>query len=523
MLVRASLIIAIAANACAVAKDFSTKVVDGLGRPVEGVKVHVYWIRSKPGAKTEGVDLGNALTDMRGKAKGSYRKEALPQGEHLWIDISKPGYSGYSTTGLDRQFVIRREFHAKDLDRIGALNPIDLKRELRELFAGRFEGGDLAEKMFVNDAKFRPALRELITDPKVAKQAVWPLAFIGAPEDMRWVVEHAPKIERELFADRWAYAVACSLTEPTTEREWAFLRQCACGDMEDGWVDAGAIQTLKLIASEKSIEVLEEARAKNNDHAAYIDEALAYARTKPSPLADTDLNRLAGRLASIIKIGNWRGNQPAVFNASGDKAYVDMTFVGGRDRLTYTATFHKADDVWRFHGVRETMQALMAKGSSAPDVESQWQTIDEGFKFKIPPDWKKEDVQGIDSHVGKYRGPTAYLEFDEIHGLGLSVAETNLRIAEFRAKEADRTRLEPGEEIWHVNGRIAQFVKERADRKVYGVREYDNVARLSVPYEGEEAYLSIYILFKSDDDLPTVKKILQSIEWRRPASKDVGK
>jgi hypothetical protein len=242
----------------------------------------------------------------------------------LWVEISKPGYSGYSTTGLKRQFVLQREFHPKDLNEIASLNEIDLKRELRELLAGQFEGDDHEKQMFLNDSKFRPALRQLITDPKVAKRAIWPLAFIGVPDDLRWIVNHAPRVEGELFEDRWAYAVACALSEPTTESEWTFLRKCACDDFKDGWVDAGAIETLKLIASDKSVRIFEDARAKNKDRGEYIDKALEYARSKPAAFADTNLNALAERIASIITIGKWRGNQPPVFNNTRDKAYVDI-------------------------------------------------------------------------------------------------------------------------------------------------------------------------------------------------------
>jgi hypothetical protein len=55
------------------AKDFSTKVIDQLGKPVENATGHLYWIRSKANGHAEAVDLGNTLTDMHGKAKGYYR------------------------------------------------------------------------------------------------------------------------------------------------------------------------------------------------------------------------------------------------------------------------------------------------------------------------------------------------------------------------------------------------------------------------------------------------------------------
>jgi hypothetical protein len=52
--------------------------------------------------------------------------------------------------------------------------------------------------------------------------------------------------ESSIFGDRWRYAVATSLVSPDDEDEWSFLRRCALNEFNDRWVDAGAIQTLKL-------------------------------------------------------------------------------------------------------------------------------------------------------------------------------------------------------------------------------------------------------------------------------------
>jgi hypothetical protein len=70
-----------------------------------------------------------------------------------------------------------------------------------------------------------------------------------SPDDLRLVVAHARRPKREFLEDRWAYAVACSLLAPTTEKKWEFLRRCAPYKFDDSWVDAGAIQTLILAVS----------------------------------------------------------------------------------------------------------------------------------------------------------------------------------------------------------------------------------------------------------------------------------
>jgi hypothetical protein len=152
--------------------------------------------------------------------------------------------------------------------------------------------------------------------------------------------------------------------------------------------------------------------------------------------------------------------------------------------------------------------------NSIRNSEVSWQTVDEGFRFKIPADWKKMEVQGTDSHCGRYRGKTAFLEFDEVTGLGWTADKSRSKTAEFTAKEKDPPLLNRGEQIWRLNGRVASFTAEKADSETYGKREFTNVARLFIPYEGEPAYLNVLVFFRNESDLPVVRRILESIEWR---------
>ena len=89
------------------------------------------------------------------------------------------------------------------------------------------------------------------------------LALIGNPEDLSLIVLLAPTPNRRPTLNRWAYEVASALLEPDSEEEWSFLRQCALNVYGDGWADSGAIQTLQLIASPKSLEILKEVERPN--------------------------------------------------------------------------------------------------------------------------------------------------------------------------------------------------------------------------------------------------------------------
>ena len=353
-------------------KGFSTRIVDGLGRAIPGVVVDVHWLRKDADGEVRKAELVKLTSNDKGVAKGSFDGKTIPAGEDVWVELSKDGYSGYSTDNLRPEYVIQREFHTEDLKRITTLADSDRVRELRELLAGEFEGADLAKQVFFNERLFRPALRGLVEDGRVAKQAIGLLAFIGAPDDLRWIVQHAPSPKRKLFEDRWAYGVVSALVEPGTEKEWSFLRKCALNEYNDRWVDAGAVRSLKLIASPRCLQILQEVRSKNEGRAISAANAIQYIRSNPPPLSDQNLVDLGKRLALVIQIGNWTGNKPPGYNESGDKACIDCEFIAGRDLLVHTATFHKVGELWIFRGVRETMQALLAK-SSEPGVNKKQQ------------------------------------------------------------------------------------------------------------------------------------------------------
>ncbi len=238
------------------------------------------------------------------------------------------------------------------------------------LLAVRPMPASAAEVVFVLEHRFRSALRALVPDAKVGTAAAQLLAFIGVPEDVRFVVDHAAPPKQGFFENRWAYGVVCALLEPATEKEWALLRSCALNEYDDLWVVAGAINTLKLIASPRSLQVLREVGKVNGDRAAYVESAIQYIESAPPSLSDEDIVAAGKKVAQAIRIGTWKGNKDPRFNERGDKALVECELVAGRDLLVYTATFHKVDGRWKLRGIRETMQALLAQepeGGSEPD------------------------------------------------------------------------------------------------------------------------------------------------------------
>jgi hypothetical protein len=250
-----------------------------------------------------------------------------------------------------------------DVFRVAQLQGSLQQAALRGLLANR---RDLSEAVFYYGDRLRPSLRGLLQDGEVGESAAWSLALIGEPEDVKAIIGSPPRPKKLAFASRWAYGVATSLLEPTSDSEWAFLQKCALNEFDDRWVDAGAIQTLKLIASPRSRELLEGAQRVNAYRLKSLTRALEYVDSGPLPLFGSDLQTLAEFVARTVVVGEWKGNSPARCNEMADKALVDFTFEAGMDRLTYTATFHKSDAVWKLRGVRETMQAFILRPTPVP-------------------------------------------------------------------------------------------------------------------------------------------------------------
>lgn len=343
--------------------EIYSKVVDGLGRPVANARVDILWFKETSKSKAYFLRLARLISDRNGIVRGAYNKNLAPNNEEIFYNISKKGHESYITSNFRDQFILRREYGIGDIRRIAKLEGENQIRQLREFLAGDFRGDGFREAeqesefVFLNEQRFRSALRALIKDPAVAKGAIWLLALIAVPDDMSLIVEHAPPPTREIFEGRWAYSVVTRLLEPATEKEWVFLRSCVINDYNDRWVVNGAIQTLKLIASPESKRILQEVVGNRS-----AEKAIAYIESAPPPLADKDLNKLGDQVAQTIKIGKWCGNKKPFFNEKGDKALIDIKFVVGRDELIYTAIFHKIDGIWKLRGASETLQALLMIG-----------------------------------------------------------------------------------------------------------------------------------------------------------------
>jgi hypothetical protein len=329
--------------------QFSAQIVDNLGTPVPGARIVAYC--------NNGGHLRTLV--LRSDSGGIVTAKGTCQ-QAIRVRLSKEGYGTSLYDELSPVYVLRRKVRADSVHRIAQLDGPELETALREMLTSEVEG-PFQELAFYYEDRLRPTLRALAQEPDAAVEARSLLAFIGVPEDLRLIAQLGTlKGLNPAFAYRWLYGVVCSLLEPASEEEWDLLRGSALNEYKDFAVNRGAIQTLRLIASLRSREIL--GQVKDPPYSANsVAKAIEYIQSNPPPLTNQNLEELASRVARSLNVETWSGNGEPRYNRAGDKALVNFNFDAGSDIYIYTSVFQRIDGVWFLRGVRETLQGLKGR------------------------------------------------------------------------------------------------------------------------------------------------------------------
>src|SRR5688572_299106 len=104
------------------AAGLETRVVDGLGRPVVGADVAVYYLAENDAGKVMRAEVFRGKSDDEGRVRIVYDESTVPTGERLSAELGKSGYAGYSSSQLETEFVLQRET-SQTFAEIAALEP----------------------------------------------------------------------------------------------------------------------------------------------------------------------------------------------------------------------------------------------------------------------------------------------------------------------------------------------------------------------------------------------------------------
>jgi hypothetical protein len=263
---------------------------------------------------------------------------------------------------------MRKEAGREDAARALSLSGEAQQSALRALMlaeADENSGKALDELFLEHTSQVHDSVLALTDDAHAGQPAKRLVAVLALPGDMARILPVAPKPSTTLFDNRWIYDMVTGLVEPTTEAQWQLLERAAAGDYDDGWVDAGAIQSLRLNASARSRAILLDVAKRNSDRKKLVGRALAYIDGGATPVADAELVTAAAKAAKAIGMPGWCSNGAPRYSADRHVALIESEFFQDRDLLIYTGTYHLVGDKWRLRALRETMQALLttdAKG-----------------------------------------------------------------------------------------------------------------------------------------------------------------
>jgi hypothetical protein len=84
--------------------EFTTKIVDALGRPLDGVEVHVTIPKMLAGSEKHEKERLDLRTNADGMVKGHYDEKLIPKDESVWVYVGKEGYESYSTSELRPEY-----------------------------------------------------------------------------------------------------------------------------------------------------------------------------------------------------------------------------------------------------------------------------------------------------------------------------------------------------------------------------------------------------------------------------------
>jgi hypothetical protein len=174
-------------------RKFSGRVVDGLGRPVPGVKITV-----EPDHKLEVKGPPTVLqTGDDGRYSGTIASDHDP-----WLTFERDGYGTLSVDAAVRdEFTLNRKVDWEEASTVPYLDGDDLDHGVRELLASEeweLHDDHLLGLLFENQNELRPALRRLIRDLHVGASARDWLDLLDHSEDRDLFIkgrQYAPKKE----------------------------------------------------------------------------------------------------------------------------------------------------------------------------------------------------------------------------------------------------------------------------------------------------------------------------------------
>jgi len=135
--------------------------------------------------------------------------------------------------------------------------------------------------------------------------------------------------------------------------------------------------------------------------------------------------------------------------------------------------------------------------------------------ISLPASWKREEVQGIDSRLVRYRGDGFLCEIE----FGIHLGREKIEIEKLRQRYAQVGSSRPGESIIRVGQRLGEIMTDNGDQNVeYVGLRHDTL--LYVPTE--HGYVTVRIFYRDPSERSVALRILKSVTIQEELTRRVA-
>jgi hypothetical protein len=369
------------------------RVVDGAGRPVEGVEIKLFsdsgvmphFAESYKDFMADKGEFRSVTTDKDGR----FQTTVIENPNKIRLAIGKKDYKGFtisaSLAAAHDPLVIHKTIVCKDVKKLAEVNDKEiLKNSLIEILASdefgspSFVDSDcntVTELFKIND-HLLPALALLPGNPALRPQIAH-LAAYFADEDLRSALLAAlksPGYPNPSQGDGSDGHLIGGLISPKSEDEWDLTKDAVTCDKRYAGIDPMVVPVeeaslaLSANGSSRALSILKATPTCTRRPAeeSYVRLAIRWIEKHPGPIES--YSNLQKSIQSSARIFNYSGRPErlrinrVITDQAKEKALVSCNIDAGEDSYSYDLVFKKEAGLWVLKGLWPTGVAFVITG-----------------------------------------------------------------------------------------------------------------------------------------------------------------
>ncbi len=364
------------------ATSVSGSVVDGAGRPVEGVEIKLFTrypdmlhvVQSYEDFQADQGEIAYLKTNKAGKFQTTIEFSL----DKLRIAIGKPGYVGFTKSvalawGKNQPLVIYKSTSCEELKQLGSTREAPVESSLVDIIAsndfdepilGAQDCDPIAELFRINGS-IAPIVRTLLGNRAILARNAKLLSYFAEETDRQLLISQLESRQdlnnEEINSVR--RQIAGGLVSPASEKEWKLLESIITCEKryvdDDDPIDVPVEEAALALSANGSRRAFSILNAKPYYHRppaleSSVELAIRWIQKHPGPVESfSDLNE---SVRSAARVFNYSGNpsrlriDKIVKDRLAQKALVHCS-VGVGEVYFYQLVFHRAGDKWLLKGI----------------------------------------------------------------------------------------------------------------------------------------------------------------------------